>query len=93
MTFKPELVAQFQAVFEERKERIAGFEGCTKLQLLRGIGEQENVFFTYSYWTSEQALEHYRHSDFFKDTWSNTKALFEARAEAWSVSEQFLSML
>ena len=92
MNFRPELVSQFEAVFEERKAQIAGFEGCTKLQLLRGIGEMDNVFFTYSYWESEQALDNYRHSDFFKDTWSKTKALFASKAEAWSVEEQFLAV-
>ena len=43
------------------------------------------IFFTLSIWEHPQALENYRNSELFKDTWSKTKALFdEQRPEAWS---------
>ncbi|RYZ26334.1 MAG: antibiotic biosynthesis monooxygenase, partial [Sphingobacteriales bacterium] len=54
MVFKPEHVPAFVQLFEERKERIAGFEGCLYLELWREAGN-DNVFFTYSHWESEQA--------------------------------------
>jgi heme-degrading monooxygenase HmoA len=44
------------------------------------------VYFTISQWESEEALNNYRHSEFFKQTWVKTKALFQERAEAYSLS-------
>lgn len=87
MVFRPECVADFTALFEERKEQIRHFEGCRHLELWRQEGK-ENVFFTYSHWDSEIALDHYRFSEFFKDTWARTRALFLDKAEAWSVVQE-----
>lgn len=84
MHFRTEEVDQFKALFEERKERIRNFEGCHHLELWQDV-KNTDVFFTYSYWESEAALDHYRYSEFFKDTWGRTKALFQAPAQAWSV--------
>lgn len=83
MTFAPENVDRFMALFEERKSQIAGFEGCEMLQLLR---EQPSgrVFFTYSQWRSPDDLARYRQSELFADTWQQTKKLFSAKPEAWS---------
>lgn len=87
MTFRAEAVAAFLALFEERKEQIRGFEGCLHLELWQEAGN-ECVFFTYSHWISEAALDHYRFSSFFKDTWTRTRALFDQKAEAWSVNQR-----
>jgi len=81
MTFKEEDVETFRHIFEERKERIASFPGCSKLELLN----DKNIFFTYSAWDDVEALEKYRSSELFQSTWSLTKKLFAAKAEAWSV--------
>lgn len=35
-----------------------------------------------SLWDNDECLQDYRNSDFFKVTWSKTKNLFEAKAEA-----------
>jgi len=86
MTFREEAVSEFLDLFEERKEQIRHFEGCRHLELWREEGSGQ-VFFTYSHWENEKALDHYRFSGFFKDTWSRTKALFAAKAEAWSVAQ------
>lgn len=87
MTFKPENVAAFTLLFEERKATIKGFSGCTHLELWQGSSDP-NVFFTYSNWDSEADLDHYRFSEFFKETWSMTKALFAQKAQAWSVERK-----
>lgn len=87
MVFVPGKVQDFVKLFDERKERIRHFEGCLHLELWRESGT-ENVFFTYSHWTDEQALNHYRFSGFFKETWGLTKALFEQKADAWSVEQE-----
>ena len=84
MTFKPECTEAFAALFEERKKAIRSFNGCTHLELWRGANDP-NVFFTYSNWESEAHLNHYRFSDFFKETWGLTKAMFAEKAQAWSV--------
>src|ERR1043165_9075992 len=84
MTFQPDKVNEFTALFEARKSTIRGFDGCTHLELWQDP-KQSNIFFTYSTWLSEAHLDHYRFSDFFKDTWTRTKALFAAKPQAWSV--------
>jgi heme-degrading monooxygenase HmoA len=81
MTFHEEYIETFLHIFEERKERIASFPGCNKLELLN----EGNVFFTYSVWDDAASLEKYRNSELFRSTWALTKKLFAAKAEAWSV--------
>ncbi len=84
LTFRPEAVQTFLTeVFEPSKARIRSFPGCLHMELLQNA-EQPNVLFTLSIWESEEALEHYRNSELFKDTWKKTKALFDDRASAWS---------
>src|SRR4051812_4509124 len=87
MTFIKEQVPAFLNMFEERKERIRHFEGCRHLELWQDA-HNECVFFTYSIWESEQFLNHYRFSDFFKDTWAKTKAMFAGIPQAWSVTQK-----
>jgi autoinducer 2-degrading protein len=90
MVFRSEEIKSFETLFESIKHKIASFPGCTHLQLLKGI-DNDNTYFTYSYWNSIEDLEAYRHSELFKDTWSKTKPLFAQKAEAWSVTEKFNS--
>ncbi len=85
MNFKEDCIEPFKAFFEERKEHIRNFDGCTHLQLWQDT-LHPNVFFTYSHWVDETALLHYRNSSFFRDTWQQTKEMFAAKAEAWSVN-------
>ncbi|HTO16097.1 MAG TPA: antibiotic biosynthesis monooxygenase family protein [Edaphocola sp.] len=86
MQFKTEHVETFKKLFNERKESISAQEGCTHLELWQDITNPE-IFFTYSHWQHPDNLEQYRKSDFFSDTWSKTKILFAAKAEAWSVAQ------
>ncbi len=85
LTFRPEATQTFlDEVFEPSKKRIRAFPGCQHMELLRHT-ELPNVWFTFSIWDSEDALESYRQSDLFRDTWAKTKALFSEKAEAWSL--------
>ncbi|MEL6719638.1 MAG: antibiotic biosynthesis monooxygenase family protein [Bacteroidota bacterium] len=84
LTFKEEYIPIFLALFEASKDQIRAFEGCEHLELWRAKAPS-NTLFTYSYWKDEDALNRYRKSDFFAMTWKKTKALFEERAEAWSI--------
>jgi (4S)-4-hydroxy-5-phosphonooxypentane-2,3-dione isomerase len=81
---------KFLLIFEASKYLIRNFPGCRNLELLRDV-RHEGVYFTISIWESELALENYRNSDLFKNTWQQTKTLFETKAVAWSLSEVFNS--
>lgn len=87
MSFKPEKVSEFLKIFDESKQLIRNMPGCTHLELLNDINEK-NIFFTYSYWESENDLNNYRNSDVFIKVWTQTKVLFIAKAEAWSVEQK-----
>lgn len=84
MTFAETKTEAFLKIFAGSKEAIRRFPGCRHLELWRDRDHQ-NVFFTYSFWESEDALNVYRESDLFINTWSQTKVLFAAKPEAWSV--------
>ena len=85
MTFRNESVQTFiTEVFEQSKTRIRAFEGCRHMELVRHK-TSPNLLFTLSIWDNEAALENYRASALFADTWAKTKALFAEKAEAWTV--------
>jgi len=86
MTFKEECIETFKTFFEGRKDSIRAFEGCTHLELWQDRSHI-NIFFTYSYWINEEALNNYRNSHFFNETWQQTKQMFAAKPEAWSVNQ------
>jgi autoinducer 2-degrading protein len=83
MTFEPEKVDDFLAVFNQSKENIAAFPGCHGLKLLQDA-EERNVFYTYSLWIDDHSLQRYRRSELFKAVWTDTRALFCAKPMAWS---------
>lgn len=80
---------QFLAVFAASAKLIRAVDGCHYLELLRDHNAP-GTFFTLSFWRDEEALNAYRKSDLFKNTWDQTKPLFTERAVAWSVQSQFL---
>jgi heme-degrading monooxygenase HmoA len=84
MTFIPEKVDDFIKVFNESKDFIRSYPGCIQMQLLKDI-QQDNIYYTYSHWESEEALNHYRNSSRFREIWMNTKVNFQAKAEATSL--------
>ena len=86
LSIEDQSIEAFLNNFENSKQKIRGFEGCQFLELYQ---EQhtKNVFFTYSYWNTEDDLERYRHSDLFKGIWAKTKPMFNAKPEAWSVNK------
>jgi quinol monooxygenase YgiN len=82
--FKAALVPKFIGLFERSKDKIRKQEGCFSLELLK-VANDPCIFFTLSIWENEAALDKYRHSALFKEVWTETKALFDKRAEAWTV--------
>lgn len=86
MSFNEDKIDQFLDNFHQNKEKIRNFEGCLKLELYRDK-KDKNIFFTYSYWNSEQDLENYRNSGLFKNVWAKTKLLFNKKPQAWSLDK------
>ena len=86
MTFKPDEVDTFLAIFEEIKENIRDFDGCEHLELLEDINNKAS-FSTYSHWQNETALNAYRNSHLFDGVWARTKALFAEKPIAFSLKK------
>ena len=86
MTFAAEKIDVFQEKFQSIKDKILATDGCELVELYQDKSNK-CIFFTYSYWENEVALENYRNSSFFKEVWSGTKKMFTAKAEAWSVDK------
>lgn len=86
MSFRPEEVEAFKAIFETNWTSIRGFEGCRHVELLQNESDP-TVFFTFSLWESEVHLNAYRDSELFGRVWSATKALFRDKPQAWSLKE------
>lgn len=87
MTFKKSEVQNFLNIFEASKQKIRHFEGCEYLELLQDR-QDERVFFTYSFWRDQSYLDAYRQSELFQEVWTQTKALFDAKPEAWSTDRK-----
>lgn len=86
MHFRTDEVDTFLDHFDANKNQIRHFPGCKGLTLYRDINFS-NVFFTYSFWEDEKSLENYRNSELFDRVWTYTRALFEDKPQAWSLSE------
>lgn len=86
MSFQSEKIEEFLANFNTKKEFIRNSPGCQLLELYRDKNNSD-IFFTYSYWDTEQDLENYRNSDLFKGVWAQTKVLFNDKPLAWSVDK------
>lgn len=85
MTFDKRNTATFIESFKSVQKSILDFKGCHHVELLRDDNDL-NIFFTYSYWDSEEDLNDYRRSDFFLEVWSRTKSWFSEKPEAWSLN-------
>lgn len=86
MTFQEDKVQDFLDNFKANKEKIRNFPGCHYLELWQDKNFK-NIFMTYSYWESEEALNQYRDSELFKSVWSYTKTLFADKPVAFSAKK------
>jgi heme-degrading monooxygenase HmoA len=86
MSFHQENISKFLENFDLMKEKIRNAEGNRYLELYQ---DKNNpcIFFTYSFWETEQDLENYRQSALFDEVWTFTKKLFNDKPEAWSVDK------
>ena len=83
MTFRPDRLDDFLALFREARPRIAAAPGCRHLELWQDA-RFPNVLTTYSHWDSADALDAYRQSELFTATWARTTPLFAAAPVARS---------
>ncbi|HTJ49753.1 MAG TPA: antibiotic biosynthesis monooxygenase family protein [Cyclobacteriaceae bacterium] len=90
MHFKESEVETFLNIFNENKQSIRHFKGCTHLELLKDL-KDPNLYTTLSYWINEESLEAYRNSELFKHVWSNVKILFAEKSKAYSL-EKFIEL-
>ncbi len=86
MSFKPELVSDFLAMFEQVKPKIEAMPGCSGVELKQDL-HLAHVFYTLSHWESEAHLNSYRNSALFAKTWAETKARFNEAPQAFSLIE------
>ena len=87
MIFKEDLIPEFRSLFDEVQPKINAVNGCQGVELLQDINNP-TILFTYSHWDHEDALNAYRNSELFAETWIKTKALFDGKPEAWSVEKR-----
>jgi quinol monooxygenase YgiN len=83
MTFRPEHCADFEKFFLEIRDQVGNQPGCSGVKLLRDISAN-GVYFTYSNWDNETALNAYRDTELFGMVWPKVKEWFAAKPEAWS---------
>ena len=85
LKFQEEYISEFKEFSKEIENVIRAQEGCLSLEILQDISDK-STFFTYSKWNSEDDLNKYRNSDFFKNIWPKTKQWFSGKPNAWSVN-------
>jgi heme-degrading monooxygenase HmoA len=90
MTFQEGKSLEFLEVFKASADLIRQFPGCIHLELWESV-ESPDIYFTYSLWVTSEALNHYRFSDLFKETWSKTKILFSTPPVVWSMRQAWIS--
>ncbi|MDR6968477.1 heme-degrading monooxygenase HmoA [Flavobacterium arsenatis] len=86
LSFHEEKIPLFLGNFELMKEKIRNAPGNRFLELYQDKNNK-SIFFTYSYWETEEDLENYRKSALFDEIWTYTKQFFNDKPEAWSVDK------
>ena len=84
LTFQEDKISEFLETFNRNKSNIRNVEGCRYLELLQDQ-KDNRVVFTLSHWDNEEALNRYRASALFKETWARVKPLFADKPLAWSL--------
>jgi (4S)-4-hydroxy-5-phosphonooxypentane-2,3-dione isomerase len=85
MTVPPGRAEEFERLYATVRERVLSAPGCRKLELYRDLRDS-GIFFTWSLWDDEPALEAYRKSEIYRSVWPKLKAFFSSKAEAWSTT-------
>ncbi len=86
MHFTEAGVDEFLEIFNQNKEAIRNFPGCSHLQLLKD-SDDPNCYTTLSHWDRPESLENYRKSALFGSVWGRVKTLFSERTQAFSLEK------
>ncbi len=90
MTFEESRCSDFEAYFETIKEQVGNQPGCSGVKLLKDVSGS-GIYFTYSVWKNEVALNTYRNTTLFGEVWPKVKKWFSGKPEAWSTEIAFES--
>ncbi len=86
LEISPDHIKDFKELTNRERNDILAFEGCSHLEILQDVSNP-STFFTVSHWSSENALNKYRNSDFFQANWTSVKQWFTDKPAAWSLSK------
>jgi heme-degrading monooxygenase HmoA len=86
MHFTEAGVEKFLDIFDEHKQSIRSFPGCSLLQLLKDA-DDPLCYSTLSHWDNDESLENYRKSELFGKVWGIAKSLFSERSHAFSLEK------
>lgn len=86
LEFHPEKVGEFMEFFSKHRNTIASFPGIISLDIYKDAS-LDNVYYTFSIWESEAALEAYRESEIFNSLWSYAKQRFSGKPLAYSLAD------
>jgi quinol monooxygenase YgiN len=89
MTFREEATEDFLTLFSQTRDQIRQFPGCLHLELWQDF-HQPGVYLTYSHWNTEEALNTYRQSELFTQTWAQTKVLFAEKPQVFSMKKAMI---
>ena len=86
LSFDPDKIKEFEALFNFNRSAIKSYKGCRDVKLMKNVA-QKNCYFTVSSWESEELLNEYRNSPLFEKIWGEAKKYFNAKPEAWTLEE------
>ena len=82
LSFKQSYCFEFEQNFPQFKSIVQNQKGCQEVSLKKDLSS--NTYFTISLWEREEDLNKYRNSLGFKNIWTELKAHFSEKAEAWT---------
>ena len=86
LKFNHDFCREFEDVFKKNKTLIIQQKGCISVDMMKNI-HQQNEYFTYSIWQSEDDLNIYRNTVLFNSIWKILKSNFSEKPEAWSLNK------
>jgi heme-degrading monooxygenase HmoA len=90
MYFTETGVDPFLEIFNQHKNAIRHFPGCSHLELLKDP-KDPSCYTTLSHWDKHESLECYRNSELFANVWRSVKPLFSEKTRAFSL-ESFIEV-
>ncbi len=77
----PEKFDELAELYERGAKVVRSWPGALKLELFHD-SEEPYTLVTISHWESEEALQDYRHSEYFRGFWPKVRATLRGRASA-----------